>query len=46
MWPETPRVWLDLEALAHGGSPRVPWAQVIMLEKEIPDLAVTLFPAK
>lgn len=46
MWPETPRVWLDLGAPAHGGSPRVPWAQVIMLEKEIPDLAVTQFPAK
>lgn len=46
MWPETPRVWLDLGAPAHGGSPRVPWAQVIMLEKEIPDLVVTQFPAK
>lgn len=44
MQPETPGVRLELGAPAHGGSPRVPWAQVSVLGKEIPNLTVIQFP--
>lgn len=44
MWPETPRVWLEVGPPARGGSPRVAWIQVIMMGKEILDLAMTQFP--